>query len=597
MRNIWKVVLGFFASVGLLVFIGTVGGTIFVLTVSEEPEALPDRFLLRISLDGTITDAPRPDSFLAGAAGTNLRDVVEALQVAAGDDRVGGLAVYLGSPRIDVATAQELRDAIAGFRASGKPAGVFTEDLGSMGGGMTGYYLASAFDRIWLQPSGGVGLIGMAIEVPFGRGLLDKLEVTPRFGQRHEFKSAVESYTRDSLSGPARENLRLLLASLFRQEIAGIAVDRGIAEDQLRAIVDKGPYLAGEALERGLVDRLGYWDEFIDDAKTAAGDDGDPVFLGRYLARIDRPNGSGPKVALIHGSGAITDGSAEDGGPFSDPGFSAHHVAAAISDAIEDDDVKAILFRVNSPGGSYVASDIVWREVRRARDAGKPVIVSMAGVAASGGYFVAMPANRIVAQPGTITGSIGVYGGKLVTEKLWRRVGVTWDSVEIGARAGMWSFVHDFPPGGDARLAAMLDFIYDDFTGKAMADRGLDASQIDAIARGRVWSGEDALAHGLVDVLGGYTVAIAEVKAALGLGPDEDITLDTWPKPLKPFEQIVKFLGGDAAQGDVAAMLPAAVGADPLTMLARELGLPAEELAALRQPAGVLQMPPLRIRY
>lgn len=595
MKTLWKIVIGVLAVVGGIVVIFTVAGIVVSLTLSDRPAPLPETIVLHLNLEGAVRDGPPPQKLFAVRQGTNLRGIVEGLEAAASDDRVAGLAVYMGGPKLNVATAQELRAAVEEFRAAGKFAVLFTEDLGGLGGGTMQYYLASGFDEIWLQPSGGVGLIGMAIEVPFARGLLDKLEVEPRFGQRKEYKSAVEQLTRSSLSDPARENLQALLDSLYGQAVAGIAAGRQISEAGIRDLVDKGPYLAREALDLGLVDRLAYRDEFIGDAKARAGEDAEEVSMGRYLAGIDRPNRTGTKVALIHGRGTIVSGSA-DGGAFEEPGFGAHRIAEAISDAIDDDEIEAILFRIDSPGGSYIASDIVWREIRRASEAGKPVVASMAGTAASGGYFVAMPADRIVAHSGTVTGSIGVYGGKVVTARLWERLGITWDGLYAGDRAGMWSFVQDFPTGAEARFAAMLDFIYEDFTAKAMDNRALDADQIDAVARGRVWSGEDALARGLVDAVGGYQTALAEMRGLMEMEPDAPIHLVPMPRPLSPFEQFQRVLDGEVS----ARSLATALGPEDQSVVgqaARELGLPADDLDLLRPPAGILQMPPLRLRY
>ncbi len=519
------------------------------------------------------------------------------LDAAGRDERVVGLAVHLGGFRPDLATVQELRTAVAAFRAEGKPTRLFTEDLGGLGGGTAGYYLASAFDEIWVQPSGGVGLIGLAVELPFAGGMLEKLEVEPRFGQRHEYKSAVESMTRAGMSDPARENLQALLESLFGQIVAGVAADRGMSESQVRDLVDRGPFLASQALDAGLIDRIGYWDEFVDALDAADEEDVERVFLDDYLAGIDPPNADGPKVALVYGSGAISMGSADDGGGFSSEGFGAHDVAMAIADAIEDDEIEAILFRIDSPGGSYVASDIVWREVRRASDAGKPVVVSMGGTAASGGYFVAMGADRLIAQPATVTGSIGVYGGKFVTGKLWERMGIAWEELHVGENAGMWSFVRDFPAGAEQRFAEMLDFIYADFTAKAMDDRELSRADIDRVARGRVWTGADALENGLVDGLGGYLTAIAAVKEALELAPEDGIELTLWPPPKDRFAEALRLLRGGR---DPLAGMASLFGGERRGLadaLGAELGLPNGALDGLRPPAGVLQMPPMTLRY
>ena len=587
--------------------LATIGATVVLIAVAVfaiatfgpgGAESLPDRMVLRVNFEGELQDRRKSEAFLFEERDLVLREVIMGLRAAATDERVSGIAVYMGGFSVNLSAAQELRAAIAELRGAGKTARLFTEDLGGFGGGSAAYYLASAFDEIWVQPSGGVGLIGISMEIPYARGMLDKLEVEPRFGQRHEYKSAVESMTGYGMSDPARENLQTLLDSLFGQLVAGIAESRGFDEAEVRQLVDNGPYLAQEALEKRLIDRIGYWDEFIDENLERAGEEAEDVFLDDYLAGIDRPNSEGPKVALIYGNGAISMGGGDDGGGFEGGGFKAHRVADAFADAIDDEEIEAILFRVNSPGGSYVASDIVWREVRRAKEAGKPVIVSMGATAASGGYFVAMPADRVVAQPGTVTGSIGVYGGKLVTEKLWARFGISWDGLRAGENAGMWSFIRDFPAGGEQRFREMLDFIYEDFTAKAMENRNLDAGQMDRIARGRVWTGKDALDNGLVDALGGYDVAIGEVKQALGLDAEAGITLALWPKPTSQFGEMMKlFRGGGQPLAQIGVALFGDEDTGVIAEIGDRMGLPAEDLELLKPPAGVLQMPPMRLRY
>lgn len=598
MKTLWRFIVGSLAAIGATVVLFAVAGFAIAIFGPGAAKSLPDQMLLRVNFEGELQDRRKSEAFLFEKRDLVLREIVMGLRAAAADERVSGIAVYMGGFGVNMSMAQELRTVIAELRDAGKTARLFTEDLGGMGGGSAAYYLASGFDEIWVQPSGGVGLIGLSMEIPYAGGMLEKLEVKPRFGQRHEFKSAVESMTGYGMSDPARENLQALLDSLYGQLVAGIAESRGFDEAEVRQLVDNGPYLAKEALEKQLIDRIGYWDEFIDENLERAGEEAEDVFLDDYLAGIDRPNSEGPKVALIYGNGTISIGSGDDGDGFGGGGFKAHRVAGAFADAIDDDEIEAILFRVNSPGGSYVASDIVWREVRRAKEIGKPVIVSMGATAASGGYFVAMPADRVIAQPGTITGSIGVYGGKLVTEKLWARFGIAWDELHAGENAGMWSFIHDFPVGGEERFREMLDFIYADFTAKAMEDRKMDTAQMDLIARGRVWTGKDALDNGLVDALGGYDVAITEVKRALGMDEDAGITLALWPKPQSSYDDVMKLLqGGGKPLAQIGAAILGEQEAGVLAEVGGRVGLSADDLELLKPPAGVLQMPPMRLRY
>lgn len=596
LRVLGKILVRILAGIGAATVLLALYFLFLFLYIREAPEPLPEHVVLKVTIDGEIPDGRVRPSFLLGDSGPTMREYVLGLGAAAKDERVAGVAAYLGAADLSTAQAQELRDSFAALRDAGKFVHVFGDDLGGVGGGMARYFLASGADEIWLQPSGGVGLIGLALELPFVKGALDNLDVETRFGTRYEYKSAAETFTRTELSPPARENLQSLLDSLFGQMAAGIADGRGLSEEDVRALVDRGPFLAREAVDENLVDRLGYYDEYIDAALELAGDDAEDVPFRRYLAGMDEQDPDAPTIALIYGRGAISTGSADDGGLFGESGFEAYAVADAISDAIDDDEIDAILFRVDSPGGSYVASDIVWREVARARDAGKPIVVSMAGTAASGGYFVSMAADSIVAQPGTITGSIGVYGGKVVSRKFWEELGITWDEVHVGERATMWSFVRDFPPGAEQRFADMLDFIYDDFTGKAMADRGLDKEQIDEVARGRVWSGRDALQVGLVDALGGYTVAVQRIKEALGLKPEDEVRLEIWPREREPLERLLAVLRGDSPLTELSSMLGGGRNA-AAEALGDDLAPLAGTLSALRRPAGVLQMPPFRIRY
>lgn len=597
LRTVWRIFVGLLAVIGAVV--GIVAVSVMIAFFGfEGPEPLPEKMILRVNIDGRLQDTRVAESLPFQKEGLVLREVLMGLRQAANDERVAGVAVHMGGYGGGLPTAQELRAVVRDLRAAGKSAMLFTEDLGGLGGGTAAYYLASAFDEIWVQPSGGVGLIGIALEMPYARGLLDKLEVEPQFGQRYEYKSAVESITAYGMSDPVRRNYRTLLDSLYAQLVSGIAESRGFDEAEVRRLVDGGPYLAQEALEKRLIDRIGYWDEFTNASLASTRGAADSVSLERYLASIERPNSSGPKVALIYGSGAITSGSADDGNGFGGTGFKAHTVADAISDAVEDDDIEAILFRIDSPGGSYVASDIVWRELQRAKDAGKPVIVSMGGTAASGGYFVAVPADRIVAQPATITGSIGVYGGKVVTRDMWDKIGVAWDELHVGENANMWSLISEFPPGGEKRFREMLDFIYEDFTGKVVQERGLGPQEIEQVARGRVWTGQDALEHGLVDVLGGYEVAISEVKQSLGLAEEDGITLELHPRPRSPFEKLTEILSGNGKPlAEAGIALSRAGDSGPIGEIGDRFGISPDNLELLQPPAGVLQMPPMRLRY
>lgn len=596
MRIIGKLLLYGLASLGglTLLTILLVGGLVlnFSERFSDDIRPLPSRILLEADLGEGLAEVRRDGLISAFDTGPLLmREFVDALDAASNDDRVQGLVVRFGSGGITIARAQELRDAVAAFSGSGKFTLAYSESFGGIGSGTVAYYLASAFDSIWVQPSGAVGLTGIALEAPFIKGALDKLGVKAKVEQRQEYKAAAEMFTREQFSEPARASLQRLVDSWFAQIVGGIATARGLDPGVVRGLIDEGPYLANEALDANLVDGLGYWTDVLSSTLASASLDEEVagrMRIDRYLASVERPNSDGLKVALIYGVGAVLPGADDD--PFADGAtFAAESVAKAIATAAKDSDIRAILFRIDSPGGAYTAADTVWREVDRASRAGKPVVVSMAGEAASGGYFVAMPADRIVAQPGTVTGSIGVFAGKAVTEALWQKFGITWDEIHAGGRATMWSQIRDFPPGAEEKFSRILDAIYEDFTTKLSRGRSLSKEQVDAVARGRVWSGADAHANGLVDTIGGYSTAVAEVKRALSLAPGESINLIDFPKPRSRLERVVSLL-------TERAELPLGQTAALMQTLGRRFGLSLDRFAVFAPPVGVLQLPPFRLK-
>ncbi len=491
---------------------------------------LPARTIVEIDLDQPLAEFV-PDDPLAGllrGRRPRLRDVLDGLQRAASDDHVLALVGHISTGAAGLGQIQELRDAVVSFRASGKRTVAFGEAFGESGPGNGAYYLATAFDEIYLQPSGDVGLTGILAESPFVKGTLDKLGIVPRFGARGEYKTAVNMFTERHFTEKHRAATSRIVASQFGQIVQGISSARKLPEADVRAIVDRAPLSAQQALEAHLVDGLAYRDEVY--AKLEGGGE-KPTRLPllRYLGRAGPPPENGDTVALIHGVGTVQRGKSGIDPLSGDVSMGSETVSAAFRSAVDDSDVKAILFRIDSPGGSYVASDTIWREVSRARAAGKPVVVSMGNVAASGGYFVAMPADRIVAQPGTITGSIGVFSGKMILPAFWEKLGVTWDEVHTGTNATMWSSLSDFSPSERARFDAELDRVYADFTSKAAEGRKLPKERVLEIAQGRVWTGEDALGIGLVDALGGYGEALRLVRETLGLAPDAPLRLQAFP--------------------------------------------------------------------
>lgn len=538
-----RFLVGVLAAFGAASLLFTIAVAVFVwqLTRSSEPD-LPDSVVLHMDLRAALpeTKGDAPLAALGLGSGLDVVDALLALRAARDDPRVKGVVARFDGGGPGFAQAQELRDAIAELNAAGKTTLAFADAFGEFGPGMQGYYLASAFGEVVLQPLGAVGLTGLMIETPLLRGLLENLGIEPVGDKRGAYKSAAETFTERELSPASREALEAILDSVFGQIANGIAETRGLQPSLVAELLGRGPYAADEALEAGLVDRLGYWDEVEAWAIDLAGGDEGVMPLARYPGAGEAPE-TAPVVALIHGVGQITRGDSEQaptGGLF----LGADTVADAFDDAIEDAEVQAILFRVDSPGGSAVASETIGRQVERAVAAGKPVVVSMGDVAASGGYWISMDASAITARPATLTGSIGVFAGKPVLRELWQDIGVAWGRVQRGENADMWSTSSGFDAAGEERLEAFLDRTYAAFTEGVAEGRGLDRSAVLAAAEGRVWTGEQALELGLVDDLGGFAAALERVRETVGVAPGEPVALQRFPRPRGPFETVLEFL-------------------------------------------------------
>src|SRR6516162_2947664 len=533
--------------------------------------------------EGPVTD---PLSAILSRRRVRLPDVIEGLRRAGEDDRVRALVVKVGGGRIGLARMQELREAVSEFRESGKLTVAWSETFGEFTHGNVPYYLATAFDRIYLQPSGSVGLTGVAVEQLFLHDALAKAGVAFQSAKRYEYKSAADNLTERGFTGPTREAAERLAASVAEQITAAIAERRGKTPEQARALLDRGPFLAEDALAEGLVDALAYRDEVYADVRKEAG----PEAILQYVARYQRshalaqrakklPNPRERFVAVIYASGPLKQGRSGRS-PLGGSSIGSDTVAAALRSATSDERVRAVLLRVNSPGGSAVASDTIWREVVRIRAAGKPVVVSMGDVAASGGYYISMAADVIVAQPGTLTGSIGVIMGKPVFEEALGRIGITTDSVAEGARARMLAPTHPFTQDEWDRINAWLDVVYQEFITKAAEGRRMPVERMHELARGRVWTGADAAGNALVDELGGMAAAAEIARRRAGLPADAPLRI--WPR-LSPLDQLRPPESSEARPAAAAALgFGFADGWGPAWRLAAWAGLP---------PYGPLMLP------
>jgi protease-4 len=581
-----RFIVGFFAAIGA--FFTLIIGALIALAIwgSSATTPVAEGTVLSLNLTDGLSDiAPREGlGAVFGEQKPTLRDVLDAIERASNDGRVKGLFARVGGDDIPTAQAQELRDAIGALRAKGKFAIAYADTIGEFGAGTHAYYLAAGFDEVWLQPQGIVGLSGLRTEAPFFRGLLDKIGVLPSIDHRKEYKTAFNMLTEHEMTAPQREETEAILRSVFTQIVTGIARDRKLDETQVRALVDRGLLLPQEALQAHLIDHIGYRDEAEGAAKTRAGKGAELVTALNYLDTAGRPHEKGPTVALIYGTGLIQRGTSTPN-PFSASGLmGADTVSRAFDKAAHDDDVKAILFRVDSPGGSAVASETIWHAVERARQSRKPIIVSMGAVAGSGGYYVAAPADKIVAEPATLTGSIGVLAGKLVLGGLWDKLGVNWNTVDQGANVGMFSTLQDFTPPEKQRFEAFLDDAYATFKDRVAKGRKLGDDGVESVAKGRVWTGEDAKARGLVDALGGFSLALELAKQAANIPEDQDVTLKLYPRAETVGEAFGKLLGRRPVTDEDAEV--SALGAR-ISALKALLG----QLEAASQPAGATLMP------
>jgi protease-4 len=582
-----RILLGFFATIGIVTILVIIGIGVVVWRIAASQPSLPDTIVLTANLSNGLAKGAGQDplSQLVFGGEKTLRDFLDALERAGSDPRVKGLYARLGSDELGLATCQEVRDAIRDFRAKGKFAIAFADSFGEGGPGTRPYYLATAFDEIWLQPLGSVGLVGLHSDTPFLRGALDRLGILPSFDHREEYKTAMNSLTETAMTPPQREEIEDLLRSASGQIIRGIAGDRKLSEAEVTALIDRGPFLAEEALAARLVDRTGYADEAALRARERAGPGAKLVSLSRYLDGAGRPHDNGPTIALIYGTGLITAGGGTATPLLDNAELSAHQLGRAFHEASTDAAVRAILFRIDSPGGSAVASETIWREVARARGQ-KPVIVSMGDVAGSGGYYIAAPADKIVAQPATLTGSIGVLAGKLVVGGLLHKLGITDDSAQRGANAGMFSVFEDFSPAARQRLDAFLDETYRGFKQRVATGRHLSEDQVEAAAKGRVWTGEEAKKNGLVDALGGYDVALQLAREAAKIPADKPFRLTVFPREKSTIEAVYERLFNVDRDSDAAS--PGAIQGITAGM-ARLLS----EVAVLVGNPAVLRMPPL----
>ena len=430
-------------------------------------------------------------------------------------------------------------------------------DLCFEGTSVTAYYAVANADEIWLQDTASFAAAGLAAEIPFLGGMFERFDAVPEFVQFYEYKNAANTYTETGLTEAHREAAESYIGSIYETAITAIAGDRGMEVDTLRGLVEASPHAAETALDAGLVDRLGHVVEAREAAEARVGS-GRFVAFNTYAEAALAAWSSGPVIALIEGQGPIVTGIPQQGLFGDTTSIGGDFMSQAILNAAENDSVRAILIRIDSPGGSAIASDQVWHAVERAREAGKPVIVSMASVAASGGYYIAAPADYVLAHDTTITGSIGVLGGKINLAETFGLAGVNFETIAVGGEyATAYSGTLSWTETQREAYRAQMEDIYEDFTGRVAEGRDLPLERVLEIARGRVWTGAQALDLGLVDEIGGLRAAVDAAKELAGIDPDASVVLRRFPRELTPLEAFQQLFDISAESAETAARLNA----------------------------------------
>lgn len=507
------------------------------------PAPLPEKALLQIDFDQPFAEV-RPDSLLAeinGEAKASFWDLSVVIAAAASDERVKAIVAKVGNSDLSLAQIQELRSLIKGFRTTGKKAYIFSNGFGAFGGGLSEYYLAGAFDEIVLQPGGETGITGISIEMPFVRKLLDKIGIEPEFYARHEYKNAFATFTDDKMPDALRSELAKLGENLFDQMVDGLAKDRRFRSDRLKRLINEAPLDAADSLREGLVDKLEYQENMLGrlekeyDAKRAGWED--------YLFTLKQPGSRVPPIAIMVVSGEIAEGPSTINPLRGEAVAGAETFIAQLKEIAEIKDLKALVVRIDSPGGSYLAADAMRQALADFKEQTKiPVIVSMSSYAASGGYFIALPADKIFADAASLTGSIGVLGGKPVLAGLWEKLDISWDGVKFGDHADILSFNQPFSEAEKAIFNKSLDNVYEDFVAKTSKARKISKKKMDDLARGRVWTGEQAVENKLIDAIGGYNEALVAAKTMAGLKANALFRTVFYPRPKTMQEKIAELM-------------------------------------------------------
>ena len=540
MKKIWKAAKSFCAVLGVIVIIVGIGAAVMAW-LNRDKVYIPKNTAVMIDFSQNFSEIGEQSLFdeLSGSSSIKFSRLLQAIEAAGYDNRVKALIARLDTTDLDLAQIEDVARAIRNFQSSGKKAYVFSQGFGPLGQGNREYYLATFFDKIYMQPHTTIGLTGVSIEIPFLRKLLDKLGVTPEFYTRYEYKTAMMSLTDTKISQEYKKEMQNLADGIMTVIKEDIKNNRNIAD--IDVVINQAPISAEQGLEMGLIDDIMYLPELENMLK----DENIEHFtdMSDYVQCIKLNEGNLPTIAYLTLNGIIDKGQSSNDfdGEYV---IGSQSVATDIAQIADLPNLKAVIVRINSPGGDYNASDEIYFALKQLKkEKNVPIIVSMGGYAASGGYFVALAGDKLIAEPLTVTGSIGVLGGKVKLSKMWQKLGVEWETVQTGKNADILSFNKPFTLQEKQIFNESLDEIYDDFTKKVLENRHLTLS-IDKVARGRVWLGWQALRLGLVDDIGGYYDALNTAIEMAHINPKEEIAVVEYPKSKDLSEKISELLLG-----------------------------------------------------
>lgn len=547
-------------------------------------KVVPNKAIVVIDFDENYPEVRNDDLFseLSETPSMSFYDLIKTINLAALDHKVKAIIGNVSVSNLGMAQIEDLRDSIATFRKTGKKAYLYSTGFGSFGKGTSEYYLATAFDEIWMQPSTEVGITGIDMEVPFVKGLLDKIGVNPEFYTRHEYKSAVSSFVNKDFTPEFKNEMERLGGGLYQQIVKGISATRGIDEEVVKTLINEAPIMAQDAMAKKLIDQVAYKPELIE--KVMDETDAEMIDVLDYSLNIKEGGKNKPTIALVVVEGVISEGKSASNPLQGEAIAGADTIVKQLDVIAQDKNVKALVLRVNSPGGSYTASNEIWYAIKRMSDKKKiPVVVSMADYAASGGYFIALAGEYIFAEPSTITGSIGVLGGKMVMSGLWEKLEINWGEIKFGENAGILSANRNFNATEKAFFNRSLDNIYQDFTTKVSEARDINMVELDKVARGRVWIGAEALKVKLVDAIGGINEAIAKAKELGGIKPKTRFNITYYPKKKTFQEKLAQMLGSGPKIS--------------VNKVVNDLGFESNDINMLKRMKYNAVLPPVKISY